>query len=206
MGVVFCVDDQNSIVFFKHDIRLHNRQHIAEIIVELPRDLRCADGQFRMFLAEIFQNKLLIQAVHTLFIEEIHQLGCAVRLCLQQALQNQIANRNQHTVRLIIAVIAQIPVDTVNRQRLNIAQEHQQLFHFLFAALVNVRHHQAQNCRLDDTIHIGVFGKLVVGAHNLPLDNGICFQRFRNFHFTTQRRQRFTLRDIILHQTTLELL
>ena len=108
--IIFCIDDQSLFVFRQHYICLHDRKHITEIIIKLPRDLRGISSQLRMLFSIVFQNEFLIQTVHSLFIKEIHQLRCTIGLSLQQTLKNEIADGNQHTVCLIITVILYVPV------------------------------------------------------------------------------------------------
>ena len=115
MGIILCVDDQHLTVLGKRDVALHDRQHIVEPIVERPRNLRRARVQLREFAAVVFQNEFLIKTAHALLVEKVHQFGRTVRIGLQQSLDHQIANRDQHPIRPI--VICQITISLFIREK-----------------------------------------------------------------------------------------
>ena len=92
MRIIFGVDDQRLFSMRQHNIGLHHRQHGAHIIIQLPRNLGGIGCNLRIFLTVVFQNELLIQPMHSLFIQKIHELRGTVRLCLQKALHYQEAD------------------------------------------------------------------------------------------------------------------
>ena len=120
-------------------------------------------------LAVVFQNKLFIQPGHPLLIQEVHKASDSIGFCLQQTFDCQIANRDQHPICLIVSVIGQLPVDRVNIQRIYICKEHQQFSQLFFPGFRDVGMEKHLHCCLDDPVHIGVFGEIIIGANQLAL-------------------------------------
>ena len=79
----------------------------------------------RKFLLIISEDEFLIESVHALFIEEIHQFCVAVCLRLQKSLGDEVTGGNQHAVRLIVSVVPHIPFNCREVDRFHLAKEHQ---------------------------------------------------------------------------------
>ena len=205
VGVILCVDDQHLAPFGKGDVALHHGQHVPHIVVQRPRDLRGVSVQLRMLAAIVFQNELLIQAAHALLVQKVHQLRRPIRIGLQQPLDHQIADRNEHPVGLVVPMIADIPVDLVHIQGSYIAEKDQQLFQLLLAGFGNVRPQKQLHGGFQYAVQIGIHRKLVIGANQLLLVDALGPDGFRNVDPSAHRGEWFRLLDVFPAKAALQL-
>ena len=87
----------------------------------------------------------------------------------------QIANRNQHSVFLIVAVNSNVPVNQVDIKHINICKIHQQFTELVLSLFRNIGMKKLQHSRFDYSIHIRVFGKLIILTNQPSFNHRLFF-------------------------------
>lgn len=100
--IVLGINDEDLIASGQHNIALHDRKHGANSIVQRPRNLRCRCRYLWTFLGVILQYKFLIQAVHTLLVNEGSQSVFAGVRGQQHSFEDQLAQTNEHTIGITL--------------------------------------------------------------------------------------------------------
>ena len=208
MGVILRVDDQHAafIPARQCDVRLHQRQHVAHAVVELPVNLRSRGDDFRMLPAVVVEDELLIQAAHALLVQKVCHAKRAVLLTLKQPLDNQPAHCNQHPVCLIVSVVLHMPVDGEQIDLIHIGKEHEQTANVLSARLADVAAKQQHQCAFDDLIHRGIDGEIIVRTDELTFQQRLRFDGLRHFNPSARRGQAFRAKHIVPPKPLLHLI
>ena len=102
MGIILGINDQHLIPSGQHDVALHDRQHGTKAVIQCPRDLRGRCLNLRALPGIVFENKLLIQPVHALLVDERRQFVLTGIRCQKHPFQNQLAQADEHSVGIIV--------------------------------------------------------------------------------------------------------
>lgn len=88
---------------------------------------------------------------------------------------------------------------------LHVSEVHYQLLQALLASLGDVRAHERGHRGLDDSVHLGVDGEPIVGAHHLAAQQRLRLHRLGDLHLAAQTGQCLGAPDVLAPQAALHL-
>ena len=102
MRVILGIDDQYLIASCEHDVTLHDPAALSQSHHPRPMESVKPLPSLADILGIVFEDKFLIQAVHTLLIDEGSQLIFSGVCGQEHSFQNKLTQTDEHTIGIVV--------------------------------------------------------------------------------------------------------
>ena len=171
--VALGVDDEGPLRPGQDDVGVQSREEDRGVL-DAAAHPGSTGAQVGVVAAEVDQDEALVQGAQLLGVEEVGEADCAVGAAEQPLVQDESAHAHEQPVGAVTAVEAQaVPVQLAqvpDAHHLDVAHDEQCGLQTLPAGRRDVAvQDQAQGGGLEEPVHEGVLGALVVSAaHQAP--------------------------------------
>ena len=171
--VALGVDDEGPLRPGQDDVGAQPRKEVRGVL-DAAAHPGSAGAQVGVVAAEVGQDEALVQGAQFLGVEEVREADCAVGAAEQPLVQDEPARPHEQSVGAVTAVEAQsLPVqvpELASAHHLDVAHDEQRRLQARPAGRGDVAvQDQVQGGGLEESVHEGVLGALVVAAaHQAP--------------------------------------